>query len=59
MFQTRPHSSITADVAASLAADFDAIARIENSLDVRPRMAERRSRTDFSRLARFVPNLKV
>ena len=54
MFNTQHH----APAAAALIADLDAIARIETSLGPSARRATPGARPDFSRLARYIPNLK-
>ncbi|MCC0075010.1 MAG: hypothetical protein H6898_00300 [Rhodobacter sp.] len=51
----------TDSAAAALAGDFAAIARIEASLTLAQgaRRTTHRGRPDFSRLARYIPDLKV
>ena len=55
MFATQ-HDTSTAE---AWLADLDAIARIEGALARRTRAAPRNPQPDFSRLARFLPGLKL
>jgi len=59
MTQLRTQAPAEFAPVASLVADLDAIARIERSLDMRNRRSTYQGRSDFSRLARYIPDLKV
>lgn len=58
MVHARPKPQSATPVAVTLLSDLDIITRIEASLAGRARHCSRRSRPDFSRLARYIHSLK-